>query len=218
MKNIDKKIVTLALGLILVCSLNAKECKVKVGFANNALDGSIRHYSNFVIHDNSSLSTFQNHMRKISNRGSHDIKIYYWDVTGNHTKIIRKGRSAKVSGDLKKTTCLTTPAHSYRLNCVAGNSMKTTYFKNRLTINFKNATNHTKLKKGECAWHDRILRRNEPRRICYGITDFKFVKTSRGYSITSAHATYLKKMKTGGKFSVEVTNRDNCLNVVHVLR
>jgi len=218
MKNITKKIVTIIFALMAFSSLDAKECKVSVGFANNALDGSIRHYSNFVIHDNSSLSTLQKHMRKISNKGSHDVKIYYWDITGNHTKIIKKGKSARISGDLKKTTCLKTPAHAYRLNCVAGANMLVTYYKHRLTINFKSGADYKHLKKGECAWGDRKLRSNEPRKICQGIKDFKFVKTSRGYSATSAHATYLKKIQTGGKFAVEVINKNNCLGVIHVLR
>ena len=107
---------------------------------------------------------------------------------------------------------------SYRLNCEAGANMLATYDRHRLTTNFKSGTNYKHLKKGECAWHDRILRSNEPRQICQEVKDFKFLKNSRGYSATSAHATYLKKIQIGGNFSVQVFNKDSCLNVVHALR
>jgi len=219
MNNINKKVVTLTLGLMAFGSfLNAGECKVRVGFSNNALDNKLRGSVEYVIHHKSTLTTKKNHMRKVKNHGGHDVKVSYWDITGHHKKTVKKGKTAWISGDLKEVTCLTKPVHSYRLDCVAGGDMVATYFKHRLTTKFKSGADYKHLRKGECAWHDRKLRSNEPRKICQGITDFKFVKTRRGYTATSAHATYLRKMQTGGKFSVQVRKKNNCFNVIHVLR
>jgi len=231
----DRKRLTLLLSsLAFVSMANANECKVSIGYANNALDSKLRATVEYVIHHASTATTSKNHMRKVINHGSHDVKISYWSATGNHTKIVKKGKTAWVSGDLKETTCLKTPKDkpkSYRLDCAGGNSMTVQYnrsterrrgIKNRLIVTFKAATKGTKyakLKSGECSWGDRRLKNNEPKKFCqYSVTDLAFTKNSRGYALASKKAPYVAKLRTGGKFSLMVINKNGCMVVQKVLR
>ena len=232
MKN--RKILTLLLSTLAFVSIaNANECKVKVGYANNALDNKLRGTVKYVIHHASTLTTSKKHMRKVINHGNHDVKIFYWSATGNHSKIVKKGKTAWVSGDLKETKCLTKPKHkakSYILNCRAGKSMTVQHnrsnerrrgIKNRLLVTFKAAakgTKYGKLNHGECSWVDRRLKSNEPKKFCqYNVTDLAFTKNSRGYALASKKAPYVDKLRIGGKFSLKVINKNGCMVVTKVL-
>ena len=231
----DKKILLfLVISLALVSGLEANECKVKVGYANNAFDNKLKGTIGYVIPHNSRLSTAKKHMRKVINNGEHDVEIFYWNLTGNHTRVVKKGKIAWVSGDLKKTRCLKVPKHkakSYRLNCAASDSMTVQYnrsterrkgIKNRLIVFFKAAakgTKHGRLNHGECSWVDRRLRPHEPKKFCqYNLTDLAFTKNSNGYALKSAKAPYVDKLRLGGKFSLMVTNKNGCLVVTKVLQ
>lgn len=232
MKN-KKVLVFLLSTLAFVSMAEANECKVKVGYANNALDNKLRGSVKYVIHDTSTLATHKKHMRKVSNYGDHDVKISYWSATGNHTRIVKKGKIAWVSGDLKKTTCLKTPKHqakSYRLDCDVGNNMTVKYnrsnerrrgMRNRLLVTFKAATKGTRygrLNHGECSWVDRRLKANEPKQFCqYNVDDLAFTKNSNGYALASKKAPYVDKLRLGGKFSLMVINKNGCMVVKKVL-
>lgn len=227
-----KKIQTLLSAMLLLTSLSiANECKIKVDYAKNALDNTLRGNVQYVIHHASTLTTSKKHMRKVTNHGNHDVKISYWSATGNHTKIIKKGKKAWVSGDLKETKCLKTPTHAYRLDCAAGNSMTVQYnrsterargIKNRLLVTFKAAKKGTKygrLNHGECSWVDRAFKANEPKKFCqYNVYDLAFTKNSNGYALRSKKAPYVDKLRTGGKFSLMVTKKNGCMVVKKVLK
>ena len=233
MKN-KKMLTTLLSTLAFVSVVEANECKVTVGYANNAFDNKLRGTVEYVIHHASTSTTNKNHMRKVINHGNHDVKISYWSATGNHTKIVKKGKTAWVSGDLKETKCLQSPSHkakSYRLDCVAGKSMTVQYnrsterrrgIKNRLLVTFKagaKGTRYGRLNHGECSWVDRRLRNNEPKKFChYNVTDLAFTKNSKGYALASKKASYADKLRIGGKFSLMVTNKNGCMVVKKVLR
>ena len=229
-----KKVLGVVLSVMAFTSVvEANECKIKVGYANNAIDNKLRGTVAYVIHDNSTLTTAKKHMRKVINHGDHDVKISYWDITGNHKKTVKKGKTAWVSGDLKETRCLTTPKHkvkSYRLNCAAGNNMTIQYnrvterkkgIENRLLVTFKAAakgTKYGKLNHGECSWVDCKLKSNEPKKFCHeNIYDFSFTKNARGYALKSKKASYVDKLRIGGMFSLKVKNKNGCLLVIKVL-
>lgn len=88
---------------------HAAGCKVKVQYSNFPFSNKIVGSERYTIHAKSTATTLRKHMRVLQNYGEYDVKIKYWDVSGNHWKIVRKGTSRKVSGDLKKVQCLNTP-------------------------------------------------------------------------------------------------------------
>jgi len=229
MKNI-KKLTLLFSTLAFVSMANANECKIKVGYANHALEKQVKGSVEYRISHASTSTTTKRHMRKVTNHGNHDVKVSYKSATGHHTKMVKKGRTAWVSGDLKETKCLRTPTHSYRLNCAGGQNMTVQYnriterrrgIKNRLLVTFKTArqrTRHSRLNQGECSWVDRAFRSNEPKKFCqYNVYDLAFTKNANGYALASKKAPYIDKLRRGGKFSLMVTNQNGCMVVKKVL-
>lgn len=97
--------------LFIACSVlfpsiaSAAQCKIKVYYSDFPFKPKIVGSEHFVIHLNSTQITNRKHMRKIRNLGDRDVQISYWDISGNHNKIIRKGATRSVSGDLKRTKC-----------------------------------------------------------------------------------------------------------------
>lgn len=115
---------------------------------------------------------------------------------------------------------------SYTLTCAPSKNMTIAHnrsndTKNKLVVTFKAGkmgTAHSRLNHGECSWVDRALRANEPRKFCqYDVDDLAFTRNSNGYSLSSQKAPYVKQLRIGGKFSLKVTKKDNCLVVTKVL-
>jgi len=115
---------------------------------------------------------------------------------------------------------------SYTLTCAPSKEMTIAHnrsndTKNKLVITFKassKGTRHGRLNHGECSWVDRALRANEPRKIChYNVDDLSFTRNRNGYALSSIKAPYVKNLRVGGKFSLKVTKKNNCLVVTKVL-
>lgn len=115
-------------------------------------------------------------------------------------------------------------AASYNLNCRLGGHMGMTYDSRTKTVtgNFTATTAGTRdraLGLGQCSWIDRPIRGNEPRKFCQRKVNDVIVKVNaRSYSLHSRKAPYLAQVKQGGYFSLRVTSKNGCLDVVRVNR
>ena len=115
-------------------------------------------------------------------------------------------------------------AEGYNLNCLAGGNMGLTYNAStkKVKIHFTPAPQGTRtqgLSHGQCSWPGRKFRSNEPRTIChYNVMDVIVKNNARSFSLSSRRAPYMRKIKDGGYFSMKVTNRNNCMEVLRVNR
>ena len=134
-------------------------------------------------------------------------------------------KSKVICGLLLLACCSTSAqAASYNLNCAFGGSMGLTYDSTakKVTGTFTAAPAGTRtrpLSHGQCSWVDRPLRSHEPRKFCQrNVRDVVVKMNARSYILRSRTAPYLTKFQRGGYFSLKVTNKNGCLNVVRVNR
>ena len=131
---------------------------------------------------------------------------------------------SKVMYGLLLAACYSASAQAanYNLNCAFGGNMGITYDarakKVTGTFTAANAGTRTQaLDHGQCSWVDRALRSNEPRKFCQrGVNDVVVKMNVRSYAVRSRKAPYLRQEQLGGYFSLKVSNRNGCLNVVRV--
>jgi len=133
-------------------------------------------------------------------------------------------KKSKVMCGLLLLVCCASSAQaaSYNLNCKLGGQMRIAYDSGakKVTGTFTSTSQGTRarsLRSGQCSWVDRPVRGNEPRKFCQrNVRDVIVKVNARSYSLHSRRAPYLAQVKLGGFFSLRVSSRNGCLNVVRV--
>ena len=118
-----------------------------------------------------------------------------------------------------------TPRKPHYLICKGdiGMNLKYNSKREKLKFNFIHASYDTTprtMRRGECTWKDRAIRRDEPIKVCHkNINDIVLLREQGIYTLHSHQASYLHKLTYGGKFVLKVhPNHRGCLVVDRVIR